>query len=816
MILKGIIHGNDWLSENGRRYWEDIMKTALGVSTALTGLWFIAGPAVAQQAQTPPAPAARETIVVQAQKRDEDIQDVPISISAFSGETLEEAGITDIRDLRNITPSLNLATAPQLSNTRVEIRGIGTSGNTAIEPSVALFLDGAYVPRTASLVSGLNDIRSVEVLRGPQGTLFGRNASMGAMLIRTAEPENDFSARLSALGGSYDRWKGEAMVNVPVTDTFAMRVALLGDKRDGYGYNRLTGKDISYTDTFSGRLSTAWDITDSIRWVLRADHQQTVGDGIPISTVVAESVTPTFAANWRSRLDPDGAGPLVGQLPIIDDTYTHDVNQESEGNLKDHTEGVTSNLTWDFGDGWQVKLINAWRDWNDDQQQNSSGTLPISMTSRRGYFASESKSHELQLISPDDLLDGRMSFVAGLYGYEEDFYIGDYRGLTSDYCNIFIRNTTAAATRDQRVALCNANVSRPFSSYTDFWQNTKSWAAFAQATYDILPNWDVTAGVRYSSDEKTGLFDQASVIPPVPGVAAVDAAPTERTQLATDGTKVTYRLGTTYKVSPDVMLFATWSTGFKSGGFDSGRNATAVGQARIFAPETTENWEAGVKSQWWNGLLTANATLFRTDVEEYQFRTYDGISFAVRNNGSIRQQGVEFETILNPLDPLTLNLSGTWLDSEYLEFRGAPNWPGLVPTSVDLTGQRVPYSPEWQFTGYARWQDTLPWAPAWTWSARGDFQHVSERMLSATGDNYPLNMESSFTTFGARLGLTSDSGLSFALLGQNLTDDTACTSRYAQPNGQGLGLIDTVNGGTVLRCVVTPPRTFAFEVSKEF
>ncbi len=809
------------------------MKRLLVTTASFAVTLGVAAPALAQPATlaagqpsaTEQPESERDVVVVSAQRRDEDIQDVPISISAFSEETLDEAGINDIRDLRNIAPSLNLATAPQLANTRIEIRGIGTSGNTAIEPSVALFLDGAYVPRTAALVSGLNDIRSVEVLRGPQGTLFGRNASMGAMLINTHEPSSSLEGRVSVLAGNFDRLKGEAMLNLPVTDNFAVRAAILGDRRDGFANNLLTGKDVSFADTFSGRLSAAWNITDDIRWVVRGDYQHTTGDGIPISTVVAESVTPTFAANWRTRLDPDGAGPLVGQTPILTDTYTHDIYQESEGNLSDHTVGFASNLTWDLEGGWVVKLINAWRDWNDDQYQVSSGALPIRMPGRQGFFASESKSHELQLVSPDGLLDGKASFVAGLYAYEEDFYIGDYRFLNNDFCNIFIRNTTAdtpAGTRQRRVSFCNADVALPYSSYTDFWQNTQSWAAFWQGTYDILPVWDVTAGVRYSSDEKTGLFDQRSLTTPIPGIvsgtiASVDAAATENTSLATDGTKFTYRLGTTYQAADGIMLFASWSTGYKSGGFDSGRNATVVGQARVFAPETTENLEVGVKSDLFNGLLQANATAFRTDVSNYQFRTYDGISFAVRNNGSIRQQGVEFDTTLYPLDQLTVNLAGTWLDSQYTDFRGAPNWPGLsTPAAVDLTGQRVPYSPEWQLTGYLRWEDQLPWVSGWSWSARGSFQYVDERQLSAAGDNYPLNNESSFMTYDARLALRNDDGLQIALIGQNLTEDIACTSRYAQPNNAGLGLVNTTAGGTVLRCVVTPPRTYAVEVSRSF
>ena len=807
------------------------MRQFLQTSASLALVLGIGVPAFAQQGQAPAAPAAQEegrnVIVVSAQKRDEDIQDVPISISAFSEETLDEAGITDIRDLRNIAPSLNLATAPQLANTRVEIRGIGTSGNTAIEPSVALFLDGAYVPRTAALVSGLNDIRSVEVLRGPQGTLFGRNASMGAMLVNTNEPSNRFEGKLSLLAGNYNRVKGEGMINVPLADNFSVRAAVLGDGRDGYGHNLLTGKDISFSDTFSGRLSAAWDISDSIRWVVRGDYQHTTGDGIPISTVVAESVTPTFAANWRARLDPDGAGPLIGQTPILDQTYTHNVNQESEGKLSDYTVGFASNLTWDLEGGWQVKLINAWRDWNDNQYQVSSGTLPIRMPGREGFFASESKSHELQLISPSDLLDGKANFVAGLYAYEEDFYIGDFRFLNNDFCNIFIRNTTVDSplgTRQQRVNYCNADVALPYSSYTNFNQNTQSWAAFWQGTYDIVPEWDVTLGVRYSSDEKSGLFDQRSLTTPIPSVisggppiASVDAAATENTVLATDGTKMTYRVGTTYQLNDDVMLFATWSTGFKSGGFDSGRNATVVGQARIFAPETTENIEAGAKTTLLDGLLVANATAFRTEVDNYQFRTYDGISFAVRNNGSIRQQGVEFDVTAYPVEQLTVNLAGTWLDSQYTDFRGAPNWPGLtVPAAVDLTGERVPSSPEWQLAGYARWEDAVPGFAGWEWSARAGFQYVDERMLSAAGDNYPLNNESSFMTYDARLALRNDDGLQISLIGQNLTNDIACTSRYAQPNNAGLGLVNSVQGGTVLRCVVTPPRTYAVEVSKTF
>ena len=375
--------------------------------------------------QTPAAPAdgeervRRDVIVVTAQKREEDVQDVPISISAFSAETLEEAGVKDIRDLKFITPGLSFATAPQTTNTRVSIRGIGTSGNTAIEPSVAVFVDGVYVPRVGSLLAGLNDVGAVEVLRGPQGTLFGRNASMGAINIRTSDPGKSFGGQAGVLMGSFGRVKGDLAVDVPLSDTFRTRLAVMMDTRDGYGTNVLTGKDISYSETQSVRLGAEWDIAPNLTWTVKGDFQRMTGDGIPISTVVKESVTPAAEANWRRALDPDGTtGPLIGDVPILTNTYTLTVRQESEGNLNDKQYGVSSELTWDLGNDYTVKLISGYRDWKNAQYQQSTGGFPLGLTPRDGRYASESYSNELQIISPD-VLGGKLNYVAGLYQYEK-------------------------------------------------------------------------------------------------------------------------------------------------------------------------------------------------------------------------------------------------------------------------------------------------------------------------------------------------------------------------------------------------------------
>jgi iron complex outermembrane receptor protein len=246
-------------------------------------------------------------VVVTAQKRAENVQDVPISVTAFSGETLKAAGVQDIRDLRRLTPSLYLATSSNTSNTRIMMRGIGTSGNTAVEPSVAAFVDGVYVPRIGSLLAGLNDIGSVEVLRGPQGTLFGRNASMGAVLIRTTAPGDAFGGEATASIGNYGRQRLAVSADLPVTEGFRTRISALAYTNDGYDRNDLTGKRMGRNDGFSLRGTTVWDITPEVTWSLRGDYQNLSGDGYNTITVVTRSVTPTTLANWMTRLDPDGA-----------------------------------------------------------------------------------------------------------------------------------------------------------------------------------------------------------------------------------------------------------------------------------------------------------------------------------------------------------------------------------------------------------------------------------------------------------------------------------------------------------------------------
>jgi len=771
---------------------------SLYLSVAIAAL----GAPLAAQAQD--AVIGVEEVVVTAQKREEKLQDVPISVAAFSGETLRAAGVQDVRDLRRITPSLYLATSSNTSNTRIMMRGIGTSGNTAVEPSVATFVDGVYVPRIGSMLAGLNDIGSVEVLRGPQGTLFGRNASMGAVQIRTTAPGNELGGEVSAAYGQYGVKRISVMGDVPVTDTFRTRVAVLGYEGDGFGRNDLTGKRMGRNDGFSARAAVQWDITPDVTWTLRGDYQNLSGDGYNTITVVSKTVTPATLAAWQTRLDPDGAGPLMGVLPYTSDTYSRRVRQSTEGDLKDYQTGLASDLTWDMPGGYQLKLISGYRDWKNIQYQASNGNIPLELQRRTTFADSQNHSEELQLLSPDTLLGGRLNFVAGAFYYEEAYDIGQNIDLTPEYCEVFIRNTGTAA----RLTQCRTNT-LVGASYYRFTQDTESVAAYAQANFKATEQLTITGGIRYSEDDKTANYRGLTRNP-----AAAQAAEVTDMRLKED--KVTYRLAGNFKPNDDVMVFASFSTGFKSGGFDSAPGTTAAvgAAARSFNAETVENWELGVKSELFERRLVANATLFRSDINDLQFRSFDGLQFRTRNNGKARQQGVEFELTARPLPALQVGLAGTYLDSEYLDFQGAPGLPGFGGAQ-DLSGQRLPYSPKWQGTLSGQYTGDLP--NGWSWFARADLSFSSKVNLAAGGDNNPDALQKSYQQLSGRLAIRGpEQRWEAAVFGQNLTNETFCTGIFNQPNNAAFGLNNAVTGGTALRCTLNDPRQIGVELKAKF
>ena len=257
-----------------------------------------AQPAFAQEADAPEAAEESgnvDEIIVIAQKRAENVQDVPISIAAFNEETLEKANVTTMLDLGRVATNFQTVRSSNTGSTRIGVRGVGSLANTLIEPSVAVFLDGIYVPRSGSVLGSFLDIDGVEVLRGPQGTLFGRNASVGALSLRSALPRNEFSGEVAGEYGSFNRYKLSGHVNAPLSENIAVRLAGMGQWYDGPWKNRLDGKTYGGSDDYAFRGTIKADL-GNVEWIVRGDYTKMKGDGVANFDFDAASVSPARLA----------------------------------------------------------------------------------------------------------------------------------------------------------------------------------------------------------------------------------------------------------------------------------------------------------------------------------------------------------------------------------------------------------------------------------------------------------------------------------------------------------------------------------------
>lgn len=785
-------------------------KLSLFGATAIALM--LAVPARAQDAPADNADASGSDgeIVVTAQRRAENVQNVPVSIAAFSGEALVKANVVTVQDLGKIAPNFSTAKGVASTALRLNIRGVGAAGNTATEPSVAVFLDGVYIPRAGSIVGSFLDMEGAEVLRGPQGTLFGRNASVGALSLRSAKPKDEFSAHVTAEAGNFDRYRLDGHVNLPLGENVALRVAGVGTWFGGFWKNQFDGRTYGQQDDYAFRASLKAAF-GAIEWVVRADYGKTTGDGIVNNDFDPTSVSPAQLAALRTRLG--------GLLP---DTNVNDrvMNQFVTGDLKDRQWGVSSEASVDLGGG-TVRLINSYRDWKNDQLDGDVFFLPLPLASRVGQFASRSHNHELQYISPvDEWLDGRLDLVAGLYYYSEKYRLDEQLNLNAQYCN------TLVPVGAQRTA-CNAYLASTggiTATDQDVLQNSRSIAAYGQLNFKIADPLTLVLGGRYTKDKKDGSYSQLISTPFAAGLRA----PEVLTLPGLDEDRFTYRVGLNLKPSDDILVFGSFSTGYKSGGYNSGGGTPSlttfgpggvvVSTKRVFDRETVQNYELGIKSSWLDNALTANATLFRMDIDGYQDRSFDGTSFVIRNAGALRQQGLELDVVMRPVRRFSVSTSIAYLDSKFTSFPGGSALPGLPAGSVqDLTGTAANFSPRWSGRVGLDWTGDLG-GSGMTWNINSNLAFTSDYRNSAVTDNNPQTIQDGFILLGARFTLNGvDERWSLSLFGNNLTNTQYAQGSFNQVLGGAFGLNNGVfNGSTAIRRNHADPRTYGIAATVRF
>jgi iron complex outermembrane receptor protein len=776
----------------------------LGVSC----LALIASAAPAFAADAPaaaPSAGAVEEVVVTAQKRTENIQNVPLSIMAVGQKSMESKGIQEITGLERAVPNLRFDSVALSAGVSIRIRGFGTSSNAAIDPSVAPYIDGVYIPRPGAILSSFLDVDRVEVLRGPQGTLFGRNATVGAVSLHTAAPSTSgFAAMLAGQAGNYGSYQGEGMVNLPVTQDFAVRAAVLANTTDGFVHNRLDGKTYGQHETEEGRLSAKWTPTSDLTWIGRVDYAHTSGDGVNLLQVDTSTATAGQLAAYTARL---GGNPST-----LADPPNFTANElYNNVNLSDHQWGVSSDLNWNFSHGYALRLIDSYRDWKNLQSDGDVVFTPMDLLSRNSTYRSKAQSHELQLISPKGaLLDGKLDFVAGLYYFDEDYDIGEVFNLGSQYCGFVI-----AAAAPPLVGVCNA-FPKTAAANGAFHQKATSYAAYLQATYAVTRDIDVIVGVRDTHDDKQGSFVETLANPTAAPVRAAENTPS----LSFKDTQPNWRASVNWRLNSDVMTFLTYSTGYKSGGLNSAGGAQALGQKRLFNSETSTDWEAGVKSIWLDHRLQVNLTAYRTELDQFQDRSFDGVSFIVRNAGSVRAQGVELEGQFRPDQHVSFDFGTSYLDSKFTANHNAPGLPactgavGSCPTTQDLTGRPTTFAPKWQ-GNFGAQVETDPLIGGFTLTTRADVNFQSGMFTS--NDLNPQSWTQGQTQWGARATLTSpDRSLTLALFGENLTDEHVFGTKIPQTLDAVFGVRIPSTGATLMRGFLNTPRTYGVRVVKNF
>ncbi len=668
-----------------------------------------------------------DDIVVTATRKETRLQETPFAISAYTADQLARSGVRDLRDIVTFTPGLTIGTGEGQGAVPISIRGVGQNDlGIGADAPIGIYLDGVYLARPYMNLFDLVDAERIEVLRGPQGTLYGRNATGGAINVVTRRPGDEVVIEGRARYGDYDAWGAQALLMGPLTSTVSGKLAISTSGRDGYTRLVSTGRAIDSEKTLMVRGALRWRPNAALDVQLNAD-----GGYHDMPVVLHNSADPGFNPD---RIDIDS-------VPREDRRYwglSLDANYALSGAELHAITGYR-----------KASLANVL-----DTDAGPSLGIEFGQFDHTAQFSQE--------VRVNSVGTGRWQWLAGLYYFRE---------TARTYSPIYLDFTQAlglpSATRQ------NINASN----------RTRAYAAFAQSGYRLTDTLTVSAGLRWSNETKRFVFLQQFSIDEPPIFSSFP-----RSTQQTTWSNVSPRLAIDYKPTKDVLFYASYAQGFKSGGSTSVSLITTP-TPNVFAPETLKAFEAGVKSEWFNHRLRVNATAFHYDYKDLQVRTTDAIGFlVVRNAASSTVDGLELELTAHPTRRLELTASGALLHARYGRF--------LDPVSlVDYSDDRLNRAPDVKLGLGA--QNSFPIAGGGELLLRGEYDHES-RIYHQPGEPRAFSRAPTHL-FNARLALrTADGRWSIAMFGKNLGDE-----RY-------IGHAFPVLGEP--RATITPPRIFGLEV----
>ncbi|MCG8612096.1 MAG: TonB-dependent receptor [Pseudomonadales bacterium] len=748
----------------------------MGALASITILMADSGLYAATSGQENLSTVILEEVIVTSRKREERLQETPIAITAFSSNDLEMLSLNDLSGIGSFTPNLvfdqGTGNTGGSTSSQIYMRGIGQADFLfTSEPGVGIYLDGVYLPRSIGSLMDLIDIERVEVLKGPQGTLFGKNSVGGAISIVSKRPDNEFAGDLQLTLGEFSRREFSGNVNMPiVADKLLSKLSFSWKDVDGHTRRIQDNTRLGGTESFATRGQLEWLASDTLEVFFAADYTRKRDDSIANTLLAVDDTNASLLQLWNALVAPSGTGGLYDSRFISSDPFT---SQGTGPNISDlDLWGVSTTVTWN-NDNLSVKSITSYRDqdafFGADTDHSPLTYFEQTVTDNQKQF-----SQEIQVSG--EALDERLNWLVGAMYFNEK---GDnqYRIIFAPGLFDVLETLPAGAILGIFGGAGNpANALLDFDGQVNTDIENDSYSAFVHGTYKFTDQLSMTAGGRFTQEEKEfrGNLQRFSA-----GVTTVDADVSESWNAFTP------KIGLEYLWTPEIMTYISAARGFKSGGFN-GRPTEQLAAETPFDPEYVWTYEIGLKSSLLNRRVILNSAVFYSDYTDLQLLsvTVDsngGIVALTQNAGKAEISGFEIEATALLSNTLKVNLGVGYLDAEYTD---------LDATVTGVTEESdLVKAPQWTTNIGAEWDLLL--GNFGSLIAKIDYAYQSR--VEHVSNNIDLLSQKEYGLLSARLVLVPDAAdWNLAIYGRNLTDELYITNGLSQLDS--LGTVDASYG----------------------
>jgi len=725
---------------------------------ALAAAALLAGPAAAQSTQGDSGKL--ETVTITATKRIQPLQSTPIAVSVISGNTLEEANLNNLESISTQLPTVNFRTNASNKDSALFIRGVGTiSTSPGVEPTVSTVLDGVVTARPGQATLDLVEVDRIEILRGPQGTLFGKNASAGVINIVTRAPSKEF-------GGYVDLYLAEG-------NERRLRLGVGGEMAPNLlrgSISAMAGKyDGNVTNVFDGSKVNGYD-RKGVRGRLYITPTQNLKISLIADVTEADDTPPTgVAVSTDVRTYPSGAvtaNPTFATAvaPVVPGPENRQINSEMKTRVNDKNQGLSAQVDWNIP-GHQLTSITAFRTWKNVQFQDQDrlGILyrGFNRIADEGTLDFEQVSQELRIASTTS---GFVDYVAGLF-YIEGKNDEVYRRDTSN-CPA---STDPAGPNG--LVTCTAATTVTNTGIANYGVRTKSGSIFGEGTFNFARDLRMIAGLRYTTDDLSYYHGRQSTAA-APGIGATRT----RVDGSTTEDAVSGRIGPQWEINKDMMVYGTYSQGYKGPAYNVFFNMTPT-QDNVIGPEKSKAYELGFKSTLLDGRMRLNLAAFRTDYDGYQANVPDLVGGVIVtrliNAGQVRTEGVELDVTARVLPALTVSGSLANVRARVKNFACPPG----AASSCDINGKPLPFSPDWKASLRVKYTMELGGSLSMDIGGDANWQTKTNFDLAQQPDSF----QKEYAIFNATIGLQSTAGWRVALLAKNLADTSYAT--FVQSSG---------------------------------